>query len=260
MKTKVTGGWKVPGPDNLNFLYHPSTDDFRIGCIGGGDISADQAREVVERMFGYVYGPILHMALAPHELDKGGMGHNVIETYSSILDRHTTRTADGLIMPKTASFMMGTFVGDCAVLAVNGPNYMGMIHAGRPELMESPSVISNFFGVWPDPVDETFVQLGASITGPHYEYDKAHNDDPARCITRWGTVGWDPVVAIYEQLTDAGIDTHDDDRFNNVSIDPFQMCSLGHTEWASARWWRHEHGTTLSPRNYAAVSYWHKDE
>jgi|GEM_PF-3148380 len=119
-----------PGDERCLTYLHRS-DRFPIGQIGDATTPANDARLIVEQQLGDL-GPIVHLALAPHEK------HNIVVSLDTPPTEHTTVVGDAVIVPRTMDqpFSIETFVGDCAVVIAESASHFGFIHVGRLEIVD----------------------------------------------------------------------------------------------------------------------------
>lgn len=245
---------------SLSYIGHG--ENFPIGYIGGGEISADEARQVVEREFD---GKIMHLALAPHD-GTNGVGHNGICPFiTPPAEITSTHVGDAIIVRKgLGSIRIDTFVGDCAVIICTSNEWLGFIHCGMPELIAEPNILDRFQQFWPVPMAETSIFIGPCISGKWFSYD------PEKIPDRYKSFVLQPGEdgnAFDDQCT-FGLNlaiqrTVEDWHPMSLSIsdvDPFQENVEGRNYWASARyaWFQKIFlgiGDGLSPRDCAMLLY-----
>ena len=127
---------RLPGQHRLTY-FGDARLIFPIGNIGDkseGAVSADNARKVVEGVFGTMYDPIIHLALGPHD-GSLGFGHNNVVVLDELPNQHTTVIADAVIFPKpsegSGAVAIETLLGDCAVVCFASNDHLGFMHVGR---------------------------------------------------------------------------------------------------------------------------------
>ena len=245
-----------------SLMYFGHNDPtFPIGYIGGGAIGADQARNVVEQQLGDIYGPIVHVALAPHD-GTNGVGHNRVVCHGELRENQT-HVCDAVILAKhERPFAIETMLGDCACIIVSNDDYLGFIHCGTPELFAG--LLGDFFVAWPTLMGMTEIFLGPCITGRNYLYDPKKVPHRFHSFLRecdgedtvWDE-GW--TFGLAEAIS-AELRTWGARSITDCVIDPFTENVNGNHQWASARYWkdlkdRLEIGDGLSPRNCAFFVY-----
>ena len=235
---------------SLSYFGH--SDDFPIGYIGGGLINADQARRVVEENLEDRFGPIMHLALAPHPT------HDIVHFSSEVPASSTTFTGDALIVPKHRRFAIETFVGDCAVIVTATENWLGFIHCGAPELFDN--LLEAFFKKWPDP-HETHVFIGPCISGRWYAYNPEKVPDKYKTFIIGPEENDNAFDDCYTFAVNLAIERElqswQTASLSNCGVDPFDANNRGDHRWASARYARFAmgNGDGLSPRDCAMFAY-----
>lgn len=239
------------GSDWALYYLHQS-EEFPLGEIGNPETKPDKDRALVESVLGNEMGPIIHMALAPHPK------HNIVEMLAEVPAEHQTVVADGLIIPKDRRFAAETFVGDCPVIVVDSSQWLGMIHAGRPEVVDG--VIEQFFARWPGMAvsDPTSIFIGPGISGGFYELPQIPEGfEHYKTTTIWGTQGFDVLAAIEDQIEKFSFLSRVD--FVYAGTDPFAEHRVGHNQWASNEWYKRQSAATgvkrCSPRDCALLAY-----
>ncbi|MEI6144189.1 MAG: hypothetical protein WCP91_01165 [Candidatus Berkelbacteria bacterium] len=248
----------LSGSHALDYIRH--TDDFPIGFIGGGPIGPTQARATIEESYQMKYGPIIHLALAPHD-GSLGFGHDKVVVLNGLPDKHTTIVADAVVVPKIfGPFAVETLLGDCSCNIVANPDWIGFIHAGTPELFEG--LLDNFEGEWRY-MDQSHVFMGPCITGRNYAYDPEKVPEKYKSFLLEAD-GSDTIFddgytfglaeAVYSELDKWGAASLD-----NCLVDPFTE-NLGGGGWASARYYQflknvRGAGDGLSPRDMALFHF-----
>lgn len=193
-------------------------------------IPASNARQIIENKVGQNYRPMIH-------LDLSGKIHNVVELLKEEPNNHLTLIADAVIIKKDWPVAIDTFLGDCTCNIMVGPEHLGFIHAGRPELFDG--IIEHFFEKWPDALAETAVFMGPGICGKHYEVP---NLEPIKgteltqfaCRSKWNGPGYDVKAALKFQLAKY----LEKQNIQDVNICPFCEIEKGNTEWASATFYK----------------------
>lgn len=254
---------KLPLPENRHcyetgsdwkLYYLHQSAEFPLGEIGNPETKPDKDRALIEEVLGDEFGPIIHMALAPHLI------HNIVEILDEVPVEHRTIVADGIIIPKDNRFSVETFVGDCPVIIVDSPMWLGMIHAGRPEIVDG--VVREFFARWPGmhTSEPTWVFVGPGISGGFYELPQIPKGfEQYEMKTIWGTQGFDISTALSDQIERFGIIPQEDIVWSGT--DPFEKNRLGYFEWASNEWYKRlppDEKTgkkKYSPRDCAFLSY-----
>ena len=178
-----------------------SSGIFPIGNILDPDTPADQARRIIEREIGYSCGPIVHVTLNHQE-------HGKVIVLDELPEAHTELNCDAVIFPKGWYIAVETMLGDCPCIIIDGPEHLGFIHGGRPELFAG--IIPNFMELWPDPLEQTKACFSPGICGRHYELldvSAVAGTSLAEyvCETVWGTQGYDLVSAYREEFKKGGI-------------------------------------------------------
>lgn len=261
-------GGAFPGKRHvLDYIGHHS-QFFPIGYIGGGSINAAQARTIIEEVFGeHKYGPIIHLALAPHD-GSLGFGHNNVHVLDETPRKHTTIVGDAIIVRKERKpFVIETLLGDCACIIASSSTYAGFIYCGTPELFAVPSILANFWSAWSDRclTDDTRVFLGPCITARNYAYNADKVPDGYKDFV----VACDSHKTLFDEGYTFGLAeaiAYDIRRwgflgsFDQSNVDPFTENLNGNHAWASARYHQYMknvlgQGDGLSPRDCAFFHY-----
>lgn len=237
------GGW--------NTVWHGIIHNLPIGKIAepastNGAISADDAREVINRIFVGV-GPIIHLALAPHPT------HDTIEVLQDEPSENIVIVGDGVICPVTKrppSMMFATMVGDCPTIMITGKDHVAFLHAGSPEIFGG--LLGKFADLWGDEQVEA-VSISPGIGGANYEFpeDKVPENLRHHMVDineEADTKGFDCLSAIQEAFSKMGIPKN---LIVVSHVDPYNELDNGDTSWASNRWYRQR--GQYSPRDLATV-------
>jgi len=233
----------VPGvPAPFKLFYRRNSERFRIGQVGNNEISADQAREVVIAEYGNTYN-VQSMALAPHDRDKDGVGHNVVCPIHQI-NGHQTFIGDALmIFDFSKPWLADTFVADCPVLAVLDAKMRaaGFVHCGWPEMaMEEPNIIASFLQEWPAKPNETIVFIGRGIEGQYFERNPTTIPERYQFLcampSAWGGTGFSLLCAIITDLRHAKIPIGNIfvDKPDGHPIDTYTATLEGKLDWAAS--------------------------
>lgn len=228
--------WDYPRlQHSLSYTGHSA--EFPIGFIGGGPISAAEARGVIERVCGDSYGPILHLSLAPHDPLPIGIGHAMVHIVDHVPDDHRVYNGDAIIVTDLSKpFVIETLLGDCACIIVADGRSIGFIHCGTPELFAG--LLDQFHEWWPGEMTSTHVFMGPCIGGYYYQYDPEMVPKKySRFVlgaheTMFEAPGFDLSSAIVHELLTWG----NTSGASVYTIDPFERNLKGEHQWASARY------------------------
>lgn len=238
----------------LQVVYPVSTNKFPIGYINDPNgKSANESRQVVDTALGEAYGPILHLALAPHK------EHNIVGTFREGLLASTTFVGDGLMVRRTGKpFVANTFLGDCACVVVWDDDWVGYMHIGWPELTQTPdNIVDRFEKLWPGG-KHTSAWMGPAIGAKFFERTvvPAEPSFLQRYVgkTHWGTQGFDLANAIDDRLRNLigaqGLLTRE-------GIDPYYEREDGNYVFASDQWAKRKSAElgfqVCNPRNAAML-------
>lgn len=242
---------EIPLPEKMKMSglgldYLHTDDELKLGEINNPNTPVDKAIAEIERVAGEEYGPIYTLRLGPHPC------HNIVLSIGEC-KKSGCFTGDALIVRRSnEKFSIATFVGDCPVIIVANPTYIGFIHCGRPELMDD--ILPAFFSSWNNPnSDPDIVFVGPGINGKYYELPQIPNGlERFKTETIWKTQGFDLLGLIKHQLKYAG---RDDVSWSG--IDPYQKRLDGDTAWASDQWYKKDNvpGEQASPRDCALLTY-----
>lgn len=191
------------------FLYAISGIGGRLGFIGDAEsqrAAIPTIEKCIEEIFpGALY---LHLFLRYHSR------HNVIVPFLEFDGIRAVVAADGVIFRRGSGIVAETCVADCPTIAVFGKEYVGFMHAGRPEVTDR--IVPEFFRLWrefgEDPA-KAVVLIGPGIAGEHYDLGEdvlepiRQDPDiaPHICETEWGDPGFSVQGAILADLQRAGV-------------------------------------------------------
>lgn len=231
MSQVKTTQFQINPEHTLTYIHGATLPEIgRIADQNIDAIPANQAREVIENKTGPNQSPIIH-------LDLSGKPHNNVELLETMPNNHLTLIADAVIIKKDWQVSIATFLGDCTCDIVEGPEHLGFIHAGRPELFDG--IIDKFFEKWPDDLSKTTVFMGPGICGEHFEVprlDTIAGTDLMQfaCKSKWNGPGYDVKAALKFQFAKY----LEEQNFKDINICPFCEIEKGNTEWASATYYR----------------------
>ena len=219
----------------LSYLHSTgANDDFPIGNIVDPETPADKAREVIEQTLDYEFGPIVHVSLGHKE-------HNKVITLELQPDKHILLNCDAVIFPKKWRIGVETMLGDCTCNIIVGTEYIGFMHAGRPELFGD--LIPRFYESWieVEKLADSAVVMGPGICGEHYELADLSAVAGTRRAnygikTIWETPGYDVWRAIIGEFRGFGFPHVFE--FPAEFHCPFCARIHGHDEWASDQYCR----------------------